>query len=1593
MKMKRKSMVLTTVLVLLGICCNRLWAGPTTAQQAQKAVAGWLRADPQPLGSALGQQVSRVETFTDQAGDPLYYIVYLEPSGFVIVPADDLVEPIIGFSSEGTYDPSPKNPLGVLVTQDVKGRIAAVRDTQSLQASGAAQSALAAQAKWEQLESWAEGVGILGLESISDIRRAPLVKSKWSQTTCCEPPEDTGLACYNYYTPPFPTEGDEFGYSVAIDGDVAVVGAPEDDDNGDNSGSAYVFRYEDSAWVLEQKLVSPDVSASGDNFGRSVAVSGDVIVVGAPLDTIDTYTGCGSAFVFRFDPAQSEWKPDGAKLTGLQQDDHHFGWSVAADGQFAVVGAPGTASGRAVYFFGHDGSNWILQTRRMKTPSPGWGWSVDLDGLLAANGAPFNGEGEAYITRGDGSWWSGEAPLTCGGCDAGAGFGYSVAVVSDHEGSDWAFIAAPWDDGIKGSDAGSVFVFDNRFGWNESGPPLIASDGHSDDHFGWSVGASGGTILVGAPDHNTASGVDVGAVYVFAYDLLSLPPFAPQAKLIASDGQANSDFGWSVAISGNAALVGEPYRNDNCTDSGLAYVFRHGADWVQEQQLPHGDPCNYPCGCVATAMAQVMRYHEHPDSETGIGVNQCRIKVDDTWYDVWTRGGDGVGGPYDWIAMDLVPDSGTPEANRQGIGALCYDAGATVGMRYTQKESEADLQQVNGALVNTFDYDNAIYNSQEWEGDIPKESDLFRMINPNLDACSPVILGISNDNPEPNDPCAHAVVADGYGYHLSQMYHHLNMGWAGYGDLWYALPIVDPDPDFDAIDGCVYNIFPVGMGEIISGRVTDSDGVPIKGAQVTAEGPGGPYDVETDSSGIYAFVAVASNSEYTISVSVPGMYYIFVAQLVLTGESIDDPTNACGNVWGVDFHDLMFLYVDDDAPGDPMHGDPTDSDPLEDGTAAHPFDSIQEAIDATPGTTVIVLEGTYRGLGNRDIDYGGKGVVVRSVDPCDPDIVRATIVDCEGSGRGFYFHSGEGPGCLLSGLTIKNGYTLFDGGGIYCCNNSDPTVARCLIIGNVSVFGGGIACDNSNPTIVNCRFSGNSADYGGGISCWTSDPTVVNCVINSNACDSGGGISCWTSSPELTNCAFTANRAVNAGGGMWCYDDSYPDLFNCTFSGNSAVVGGAIQSETYSNPELYNCILWADTATDGPEIAIIGTELRSYVGVYYSDVEGGEAAVYLAGDAHLYWGDGSIDADPGFVKISVPGMIAYWTLDEPSGATAFDSVNGNDGTLVNGPVWTTGQVNGALSFDGTDDYVSTPLYPPMGNSPRTVTLWAKTSSAQHMIATGYGSRDYGGSFRTSLNWTCPGVTADISFGAITYTATVDDGEWHFYSWVVPDGAYYLYDVDVYMDGVLLTTEGCQVDRNRPINTRAVYAFTIGAFAGESHFNGSLDEVAVFGRALTQAEIQQCYQKGLAGQSLVDYRLLSGSPCIDAGDNHCVPPAVMTDLDEQPRFVDDPFTSDTGIGTPPIVDMGAYEFYYMGTCWDPAECAGQPDGDATCDGNVNLADLFALKAHFGKSAPWTPPECCADFDQSGAINLADLFALKAGFGSGPYSPSTTNQSCP
>ncbi len=186
-----------------------------------------------------------------------------------------------------------------------------------------------------------------------------------------------------------------------------------------------------------------------------------------------------------------------------------------------------------------------------------------------------------------------------------------------------------------------------------------------------------------------------------------------------------------------------------------------------------------------------------------------------------------------------------------------------------------------------------------------------------------------------------------------------------------------------------------------------------------------------------------------------------------------------------------FLFVDDDAINDHLSGNPDVSDPLENGSSEHPFDSIQEAINkATPEDTIIVLPGIYTGIGNRDIDFKRKAITVRSkygASDC--------IIDCQKMGRGFDF-TYEEKDSIVNGLTIING-VAYTGGGIIC-SMSNPTIKNCIFTNNSSYWcGGGIYLSEASPTVINCTFSGNSAgrDGGGMATHSKSNPNLINCIF------------------------------------------------------------------------------------------------------------------------------------------------------------------------------------------------------------------------------------------------------------------------------------------------------------------------------------------------------------------------------------------------------------------------------------------------------------------------------------------------------------------
>ena len=247
--------------------------------------------------------------------------------------------------------------------------------------------------------------------------------------------------------------------------------------------------------------------------------------------------------------------------------------------------------------------------------------------------------------------------------------------------------------------------------------------------------------------------------------------------------------------------------------------------------------------------------------------------------------------------------------------------------------------------------------------------------------------------------------------------------------------------------------------------------------------------------------------------------------------------------------------------------------------------------------------------------------------------IKKNIAEDYGGGICGYKAVMEVGGCTITENTSQRG------GGIYCweCWYPAITIANCTISRNVATdYGGGIACSVSPLTIRNSTITGNSAfgeqnhAKGGGIYCYSDSVlTMENCKVSGNSSAKyGGGIYCdGLCHPNISNCIINNNTAKEEGGGIYC-TYSFSVITGCTIEGNSAEnYGGGIYYHAVSHI-LTNCILWCDTAPEGAEIAI--DSRRSILDVRYSDIQGGEAAVYVGSECTLNWQDGNIDLEPLF---------------------------------------------------------------------------------------------------------------------------------------------------------------------------------------------------------------------------------------------------------------------------------------------------------------------------------------------------------------------------
>jgi hypothetical protein len=325
-----------------------------------------------------------------------------------------------------------------------------------------------------------------------------------------------------------------FGAAVAIDGNTAVIGVPLNYLES-NAGAVYVFVRTGSTWSQQAKLTASPAAASSQ-FGSAVAISGDTLVVGAP------------------------YAPAGGLKTG------------------------------AAYVFVRTGETWSQESRLAPTDAIGndqFGAAVAVDGDTLAIGAIGTGldsynEGAVYVYARSGQTWSQQARLRSDNPGPGNEFGFSLALSNDT-----LAVGSPYDDDTGVGDAGAVYVFTGSgTAWNLQSE-LTASDSAFADLLGWSVALDGDTLVAGAPQRDSATAEDAGAAYVF---VRAGGTWSQQAKLAADDAAEFDNFGVSVAVRNNTAVVGANYDSSFASYGGSAYLYtRTGSVWRQDSEFSAGN--------------------------------------------------------------------------------------------------------------------------------------------------------------------------------------------------------------------------------------------------------------------------------------------------------------------------------------------------------------------------------------------------------------------------------------------------------------------------------------------------------------------------------------------------------------------------------------------------------------------------------------------------------------------------------------------------------------------------------------------------------------------------------------------------------------------------------------------------------------------------------------------------------------------------------------------------------------------------------------------------------------------------------------------
>ncbi len=839
---------------------------------------------------------------------------------------------------------------------------------------------------------------------------------------------------------------------------------------------------------------------SGDNFGRSVSIFGNTFVTGASSDDNAGGSDAGSAYVFV--QSNHAWTEQAKLIAADGSAIDWFGYSVAVSGDSVVIGAllddnSGGLNAGSAYVFVRSANTWTQQTKLTASdaaPNDSFGNAVALDGdtaLIGANSDDNAGgadAGSAYVFVRTAGNWTQQAKLTALGAAAGDRFGQSVALSGDT-----AIVGASSDNSGAGTAAGSARIFVRTAGsWTEQAI-LVPADSAAHDEFGVSVAIDGNTAIVGSIG-NDHSGVEyAGAAYVF---VRSGGAWTQQAKLIASNPAEFDFFGYFLALYGDRAIV--TGANQFETGSGAAYLYaRTGPVWTLQRKLTVPNSSSFNSAALTADLAIIGDLN---------------------------RGGNYVFG-YSDCNSNGNPDACESDADTDGVIDVCDNCPLA--------PNGDQLNLDNDGFGDACDNCAGIANDNQADSDTDGRGDA-------CDNCP------SFANPSQSD-CDFNGIGDACD--TQQIYVKSSATGANNGRDW-TNAFTNLQSALTAAAGC-------------TGGATKEIWVAF-----------GTYKPSTPGGRSATFTLLNGVAMYGGFRGLPGDEGINNA---VTRPPDPDPATA------------------NPATDSILSGDLNGNDGP---NFANIGENAYKVVTGSGVNGTAVLDGfTIVGGNGSDSDGGGISIVSGSptIRNCS---IMANWTDHSGGGAAVASGQPEFTNCQFTGNSAQWG------GGMYNVG-ANTHLTGCTFSNNAARASGGGGARNesgASPVFTDCTFMGNSGNNGAGMFNASASPTLTRCTFQSNVANlSGGGIFNGSSNTTLVGCIFSFNQAGTEGAAVGLYTGSSLLASGCSLVGNSALGGGTVVVGQDTTLNLSNSIIWSNTGIAINQVPPVT------VTVTYSDIQGGFA--------------------------------------------------------------------------------------------------------------------------------------------------------------------------------------------------------------------------------------------------------------------------------------------------------------------------------------------------------------------------------------------------